>query len=136
MKNKNIVPVLLGLLLLLAGCGAGKQPAPSPQPLQPAPAPAQPQPQATGAEAPAPPKTSVERAIEIYNANRGDKGEEFAARMALRQCGIRSGSPNALEFYKAVGLQPPSSGGASSIPMSKAGQASPEGKDGDSGQEP
>lgn len=54
------------------------------------------------------PTDSVTKALAIYNENVYSQGEDYAASLALRQCGIRRGSQAAKDFYKAIGKEPPS----------------------------
>lgn len=110
------------LLLFLTGCGSADKPAAPSQPnpaLSGAPPVAPSQPTATPAPmAPAaqPPATihtpgmsdSVAKAKAFYEENVYSQGEDYAASLALRQCGIRRGSQAEKDFYKAIGKEPPS----------------------------
>lgn len=114
-------PAGILLLLFLIGCGSTDKPTAPSQPnpaLSGAPPVAPSQPTATPAPmAPAaqlppasqtPSKTdSVSKAVAIYNENAYSQGEEYAASLALRQCGIRRGSQAEKDFYKAIGKEPP-----------------------------
>lgn len=115
-------PVGILLLLFLTGCGgADKSTAPSQvnpalsgaPPVAPSQPISTPAPMAPAAQPPATIHTpsmsdSVAKAKAIYEENMYSQGEDYAASLALRQCGIRRGSQAAKDFFKAIGKELPS----------------------------
>lgn len=106
------------LLLFLIGCGSTDKPTapsqPNPAlsgapPIAPSQPTATPAPMVPAAQLPPASQTpnSAAKAKAIYEENVYSQGEEYAASLALRQCGIRRGSQAERDFYRAIGKEPP-----------------------------